>query len=80
MSAGKLLLQGQINMLWPLADAKDLYRTCYQRGIQAGIRRGSWEDPVFLEGILFYAFLGNSTSGQGDPARELTPCIILRRT
>ena len=78
MSAWEFLQQGKIHMLWPLADAKDLFRTCYQRGIRAGIRRGSWGDPVFLEGILFYAFLANNTSGKGDPAREPTPCIILR--
>ena len=78
MSTANLLLQGKIHMLWPLADAKGFSPTCYQRGIRVGIRRGSWGDPVFLEGILFYAFLANNTSGQGDPARELTPCIILK--
>ena len=46
-------------------------------GIRWGIRRGSKGDPVLSQGILFYGMLGNNTSGQGDPIRELTLSIIL---
>ena len=71
MSAWKFWQQGKIHMLWPLADAKDLHRTCYQRGIRVGIHRGSLGDPVFPQGILFYGMLVNNTFGQGILAGNL---------